>query len=68
MSKACKCDRCKKLYDVYDGIPLNGLGNKYNGCVLVGLYATYALDLCPDCMNVLISFIKNGRNEDNGKG
>lgn len=68
MSRAYKCDRCKKLYDVYDGIPLNGLGNKYNGCILVGLYTNYALDLCPDCMNALISFIKNGRNEDNGKG
>ena len=64
MSKACKCDRCGDFYDIYGGIPLNGLGNKYNGCILVGRYANYSLDLCPECMEALIAQIKSGRNEN----
>ncbi len=62
MADAKKCDRCKKFYDVYAGIPfINQNGNRYN-CVDLrceGLTMYYRFELCEDCQKALYSFLKN---------
>lgn len=60
MSEAYKCDRCGKLYEEYGGKTLIKSGNTYNQ---VGFSKRNALrcewkDLCPDCMDKLIEFMK----------
>ena len=60
MANAKKCDRCDRLYEIYDGIPVTEKGFKYNIARVIGaesIHRTY--DLCPDCMIKLISFLNN---------
>ena len=59
MANAKKCDRCDKLYEDYDGIEVVEHGDSYNWLRIFTpsiKYKTY--DLCPDCMEKLISFLK----------
>lgn len=64
MSKAFKCDRCGKLYEGYRGIQLTDHGNYYNIMQFVGgLGAFREYDLCPDCMQLLVTFITEGKTE-----
>ena len=62
MADAKKCDRCKKFYDVYDGIPfVNQNGNRYN-CIDLrceGYTMYHHFELCEDCQKALYSFLKN---------
>lgn len=60
MANAFKCDRCGALYECYRGKQLTEGGNFYNGILLESDLAIFArhFDLCPDCMEQLIQFIK----------
>lgn len=61
MADAKKCDRCKKFYDIYAGVPFNDHGNRYNGVELrynsSCMYCRF--ELCEDCQKALYSFLKN---------
>lgn len=62
MADAKKCDRCKKFYDVYVGVPfLNKKGNVYNCMELYhdGSNHRCRFELCEDCQKALYSFLKN---------
>ena len=65
MSKAMKCDVCKKYYDRYN---YNSSDKKQNGCILMrrdlhdNLWNQEIYDCCPDCMESLIQFL-NDKNE-----
>lgn len=64
MSKAMKCDVCKKYYDRY-----NESGKKQNGLILMrrdsadNLRNEKIYDCCPDCMESLIHFLSD-KNPD----
>lgn len=60
MSKALKCDRCGKLYEMYHGIPLTPEGNAYHALTLIDQnYARRHFDMCPECMQQIIYFLNN---------
>lgn len=65
MSKALKCDRCGRLYEVYDGIAIYEGGNKYNEISLKRYWNTVSreYDLCPECMKSLFEWLKEVDNE-----
>lgn len=60
MSNAKKCDRCRKLYEFYDGYAVQNGGNKYDTLSLFHHWNTESrrYDLCPECMQSLIEWIK----------
>lgn len=64
MADAKKCDRCERLYEIYDGIPVTEKGLKYNVLKLSNnsIYRTY--DLCPTCMTQVIAFLNNHKTTD----
>ncbi len=64
MSIAKKCDKCKCLYEVYNGIELKSNGNKYNSMIISNGYKNKGYDLCPNCMSSLIDWIKKGDAEE----
>ena len=64
MANAFKCDRCKNLYGKYYGIKLTPQGARYTSIQLQGNGFWCDKDLCPDCMEKLISFIKMEEKED----
>lgn len=46
MSRACKCDRCNKLYEILnDDCAITGISVKYAD----GYHSSY-YNLCPDCV------------------
>ena len=60
--QARKCDRCGKLYEIYNGLEVVKGGDIYNTVRLekeniANIYKK--LDLCPECMEKLVNFIKN---------
>ena len=62
--QAKKCDRCGKFYELYDGFEIAKGGNKYNTVRLEKLVCDSIyrkFDLCPECMEKLVNFIKNER-------
>jgi hypothetical protein len=60
MAEAKKCDRCNRLYEIYDGIPVTEKGIKYRQLRLVGGESICkAYDLCPTCMTQIIAFLNN---------
>lgn len=68
--KALKCDRCNKFYDTYKGKKLNDKGCHYNGMALArdndyNYLSRKEYELCPDCMEELIKFIK--KETENGE-
>ena len=65
MSKALKCDRCGKLYEIYDGIAINEGGNKYNEMSLQRPWNPISreYDLCPECMKSLFEWLKEADKE-----
>lgn len=65
MAKAMKCDRCGNFYDVYNGYKYRENGNTYNNLYLHNDAHGNALnfDMCPICMDALISFMKGGKND-----
>lgn len=60
MTNAKKCDRCGKLYELYDGYEVVKGGNMYNTLGLFNHWdsAIQSYDLCPECMESLIKWIK----------
>lgn len=60
MSDAKKCDRCRKLYENYDGCKVQEGGNSYNKVALLrGWTDSFReYDLCPECMRLFIKWIK----------
>lgn len=64
MSKALKCDRCRKLYEPYDGIKFRPTSNPYNTLRLTNNYIGAEFDMCPECMEKVIEFIKAGKEEE----
>ena len=63
MADAKKCDRCDRLYEIYDGIPVTEKGFKYRQLRLVAgdsICKTY--DLCPTCMTQIIAFLNNHKH------
>lgn len=59
--QAKKCDRCKKLYEYYESkdhnISVNAVAKAritVTGASVAGPY----YDLCPECMNKFIEFLK----------
>lgn len=61
MSIAKKCDRCGKCYNRYNEVD----NDKYpNGIMLLNIdkkqqfHSHTPLDLCSDCMNKLLAFLK----------
>ena len=63
MADAKKCDRCDRLYEIYDGIPVIERGFKYRTLQLVAgdtIHKTY--DLCPTCMTQVIAFLNNHKD------
>lgn len=68
MTKALKCDRCGRFYEIYDGIPLNEGEGKYNGMSLLKWDTSYSAlnqdyDLCPECMKSLFEWLKEADND-----
>ena len=63
MSNAKKCDRCGKLYEQYDGIPLTEGGNKYIAFNVFGWGICKDFYTCPGCMESLVEWIRRGSNE-----
>ena len=65
MSDAKKCDRCGKLYDNYDGRKVQEGGNSYIKLALLrGWNDSFRqYDLCPECIKLLIKWIKEADNE-----
>lgn len=69
--RAKKCDRCGKLYEHYDGCKDFKSNGNANGVLLIDrdlenkYYGRKDYDLCPDCMNGLIAFLKR---EDKSNG
>lgn len=59
MADAKKCDRCNRLYEIYDGIPVNERGFKYNVLQLYNGSVHRTYDLCPTCMTQVIAFLNN---------
>nr|DAN18126.1 MAG TPA: Peroxide operon regulator stress regulator, DNA binding.75A [Caudoviricetes sp.] len=64
--QAKKCDRCGKLYELYN---TESNGKKCNGFLLLNIdadqkyYAQNMYDMCPECMEALMKWlyaIKNG--------
>ena len=67
MADAKKCDRCDKLYEIYDGIPITAMGTglKYSKLQLVaGESITKKYDLCPTCMTQVVAFLNNHKVRD----
>lgn len=67
MADALKCDRCGKLYEHYEGIRLQDKGTLYNVMSISGGCWSRNYDLCPECMTKLAEFIKNAKEEGDGK-
>lgn len=66
MSRAYKCDRCGKLYDLStEDNGSYGVGNvaKEWG-KLAEPFIDYKLDLCPDCCNELDEWMKKGKAKE----
>lgn len=49
MANAKKCDRCGRLYELHEGLPIIPLGNKYYGMMLIGQDKARSFDLCLPC-------------------
>ena len=61
MADAKKCDRCKKFYDMYGGIPFYDSSNMHYNCIELrynssSMYCRF--ELCEDCQKALYSFLK----------
>lgn len=67
MANAKKCDRCNRLYEIYDGIPVTEKGFKYNVLQLHNSSVHKTYDLCPDCMGRIVAFLitNDGRSCEN---
>lgn len=63
MSNAKKCDRCGKLYELYEGYSVEEGGNRYDKFILVHHWSSAGrdYDLCPECMESLIEWIKEAK-------
>ena len=60
MADAKKCDRCGKLYEHYDGIPLVNGGRKYYAVKFANINSSSEwFDLCSDCMQKIVLFMEN---------
>ena len=65
MALAKKCDRCGKFYEHY---PVGNRPGKYNAVAKVRLgkygaveYRSSDMDLCQDCMNAFVKFMKGSK-------
>lgn len=65
MALAKKCDRCGKFYEHY---PIGNIPGEYNALEKVRLgkhgaveYRSSDMDLCPDCMNSFVKFMKGSK-------
>lgn len=59
MADAKKCDRCGKLYEHYDGIRVVENDSCYHIMRLENdTINTRVYDMCPECMQKLVDFIK----------
>lgn len=64
MAAAKKCDRCGKLYELYDVPDKQIFGHNINGVDLTHDHDYIKeFDLCPDCMEALLVWLKNGKKE-----
>jgi len=67
MAVARKCDRCKSLYEIYDGIGFSDTNlNKWSSMKLCTHFTNdryIEYDLCPNCMKALLSFINDGKKK-----
>jgi len=63
MSEALKCDRCGKLYELYDGIKFQPTTSPYSSVRLQNKVYGRNFDMCPDCMEKVIEFMKGGEGE-----
>lgn len=72
MAQAKQCNRCTKLYKNYKkqaNIP--GARGCYNGFMLVDIGVdgnsssrSGLLDLCPECMDLFVRWLKDGETKD----
>lgn len=58
---AKKCDRCGKLYELYDGIKFQPTSNSYYIVRFENALIGRDFDMCPDCMKKIIEFMKAGK-------
>jgi hypothetical protein len=65
MSNAKKCDRCGKLYELYDGCKVQKGGHSYNKVAFLRSWndPCKEYDLCPECMELLIKWMKEDSND-----
>lgn len=59
MAIAKKCDRCGKLYELYDGVLFTDNRKYYAVRFANDSISSRWLDLCPDCMKQIIFFMEN---------
>ena len=70
MARAKKCDRCKKLFEHYDGSKRFKNSEKANAVILIDrdldnkYWSRDTYDFCDGCMGKLESFIKNEEVKD----
>lgn len=64
MASALKCDRCGKLYEEYAGCKLVEGGCSYNGLSVENRIMSRRYDLCPECMEKLVEFIRGYLNKE----
>lgn len=72
MAQAKQCNRCDRLYKPYrQQINVLGIRGSYNGVTMADISADGSsfsrsglLDLCPECMESLIGWLKDGKPEN----
>lgn len=67
MVNAKKCDKCGKLYELYDreyhGMYINGISLVEMGTFFGSHTTKMYIDLCPDCLTELTEWLEGGEKK-----
>lgn len=72
MAQAKQCNRCARLYKNYEEqVSIPGARGGYNGLMLARISVdgnsfsrSGLLDLCPECMDLLVRWFKDGETKN----